>query len=406
MPTSVNLVLRTQKARADGTAPIYVRATANRKSRFIATGIHVRPKDWNDKKQEVRAGHDLAAAYNRKLGEVLNDAREAALDAPTATAVKAALTGTTGSMTAFFERHVARLEAAGQYWQGKHFAVTLNHVRAALGADVLWTEVDRDVIGRFERYLRVEQKNQPNTVRNHLKRLRRVYREALKEGVIRPNDDPFVLYTPPKPAAVHRRKLTLEQVRALAAAPAQEGSTAAVARDAFTFAFYAAGMRFSDVATVKTSDLKDGKRLEYRMMKTGTVVSVTLPPMAVKIAEAYAMTANERGDFLFPFLNPRDAQDGVTLRQAANRANARINAALQRLALKAEPPLEADGLSFHIARHSYADLARQSGGQLHDISKALGHTTLTVTQAYLASFDRNAADRLAGALWGKGDGNE
>lgn len=399
MATSVKLVLRADKLRADGTAPVYLRATANRKSRLTTTGVYVRPRDWNEKRQEVRAGHDLATAYNRKLGEVLNDAREAALDAPTAAAVKAALSGTSGSMTDFFERHVARLEAAGQYWQSKHFAVTLNHVRAALGANVLWAEVDRDSIEAFERYLRVEQKNKPNTVRNHLKRLRRVYREALKESVIRPNDDPFVIYTPPKAAPVHRRKLTLDQVRALAAAPAGEGSTAAVARDAFAFAFYAAGMRFSDVATVKTSDLKDGKRLEYRMMKTGTVVSVTLPPAAVKIAEVYAATADERGGFLFPFLNPRDAQDGVTLRKAANRANARINAALQRLAPKAEPALDADGLSFHIARHSYADLARRSGGQLHDISKALGHTSLAVTQAYLASFDRDAADRLAGAMW-------
>ena len=116
--------------------------------------------------------------------------------------------GTTGSMTAYFERHVARLEAAGQYWQHKHFAVTINHVRAALGVDVLWAEVDRDAIGRFERYLRVEQKNQPNTVRNHLKRLRRVYHEALREGIIQPNDNPFTFYTSPKAGVNPLRRLS------------------------------------------------------------------------------------------------------------------------------------------------------------------------------------------------------
>ena len=158
-------------------------------------------------------------------------------------------------------------------------------------------------------------------------------------------------------------------------------------------------MRFSDVACVKASDLKNGKRLEYRMMKTGAVVSVTLPTAAVEIADRYASTASERGGYLFPFLRSQDARDGVTLRTAANRCNARVNAALQRLAPKADPALDADGLSFHIARHSYADLARRSGGQLHDISKALGHTSLAVTQTYLASFDRDAADRLADQMW-------
>lgn len=399
MPASVKLVLRTQKLRADGTAPVFVRVTANRKSRFVTTGVYVRPKDWNEKRQEVRASHDLAEAYNAKLADVLNEARTAALDAPSATAVKAALAGSVGSLTAYFERHVKRLETAGQHWQSKHFAVTLNHLRAALGTDVLWAEVDRDALGRFERYLRVDRKNQPNTVRNHIKRLRRVYREALRDGVIRPNDDPFATYTPPRAALVHRRRLTLEQVRALAAAPAPEGSTAAAARDAFAFAFYAAGMRFSDVACVKASDLKDGRRLEYKMMKTGAVVSVTLPPAAVEIAERYAPTAGERGGLLFPFLSEADTRDGVTLRRVANRCNSRINGALQRLAPKAEPALDAEGLSFHIARHSYADLARRSGGQLHDVSKALGHSSLATTQAYLASFDRDAADRLADAMW-------
>jgi hypothetical protein len=280
MSTSVKLVLRASKVRADGTAPVYLRVTANGKSAFTATGINVRPRDWNETRQEVRAWHDLAAAYNARLADLLNAARTAALDAPSAVAVKAALTGTAGSMISYFERHVERTRTAGQHWQGQHFAVTLNHVRAALGTDVLWSEVDRGAIERFERYLRVERKNQPNTVRNHLKRLRRVYREALRDGVIRPNDDPFTAYKAPKAAPVHRRKLTLEQVRALAAAPAPEGSTAAVARDAFVFAFYAAGMRFSDVACVKASDLKDGRRLEYKMMKTGTVVSVTLPGLS------------------------------------------------------------------------------------------------------------------------------
>lgn len=400
MPASVNLILRTQKARADGTSPIYVRATVNRKSRFTATGIRVKPKDWNENKQEVRASHDLSTAYNAKLSEKLNAAREAALDVTTAEGVIAALTGMPGSMTAYFARHVTRLEAAGRYWQSRHFTVTLNHVQAALGADALWAEVNRDALDRFERHLRVVQKNKPNTVRNHMKRLRRVYREALRDGVIRPNDDPFTVYDMPKPAPVHRRKLTFDQIKALAAAPAPVGSPMAVARDSFVFSFYAAGARFSDMACLKASDLK-GERLEYTMMKTGVVVSVTLPPVAVEIAERYAETAGERGGYLFPYLTPRDAADGVTLRKAANRCNARANKSLKRIAPKATPALDPDGLSFHIARHSYADLARRSGGQLHDVSKALGHKSLAVTQAYLASFDREAADRLAGAMWGE-----
>ena len=61
--------------------------------------------------------------------------------------------------------------------------------------------------------------------------------------------------------------------------------------------------------------------------------------------------------------------------------------------------LESEGLSFHVARHSFADFARSQSGDLYAVSKALGHTSLQVTQKYLKSFDRDAVDRLANTLW-------
>lgn len=44
---SVKLILRTDKERADGTAPIYLRATYARHSRQAATGLWVELRAWN-----------------------------------------------------------------------------------------------------------------------------------------------------------------------------------------------------------------------------------------------------------------------------------------------------------------------------------------------------------------------
>lgn len=142
MAASVKLVLRQDKTRADGTAPVYIRITANRKSRFLATGVAVDPRDWNERRQEVRASHELAKALNRRLQDQYNDARLAALDAPTATAAKVAIAGPSGSLSAYFDRHITRLEAAGKHSQLVHFAVTRDYLRAALGAELSFGEVD------------------------------------------------------------------------------------------------------------------------------------------------------------------------------------------------------------------------------------------------------------------------
>ena len=400
---SVKLYQKTSKTRADGTAPVYVRVIADRKSRLVSTGVYVEPKHWNKARGRVRAGHDIADALNAKLQAALNGAREAALSARSAAAVKAALDGPAGSFTAYFEAFNDRLRARGGrgVWELKKYSTTLAKLRAAVGEAVSWAELDGDAVRAFERHCRDVAKNNPNTVRKELTRLRRVVTEAVREGVVPPASDPFLTYKKPKGQRVERRKLPLADVERIAAlGPGDgvaDGSDDAVARDAFVFSFYAGGMRFGDVCRLKASEVRGG-RATYRMMKTGTPMSFRLPPPALEIAGRYAETADDRGGYLFPLLKPGDEADGVTLRKRVNSKNVVVNKRLKRLATLAE--LDPDGLTFHVARHSFADHARTKSGNLYSISKALGHGDLKTTEAYLKSFDRDAVDELSAQLWG------
>lgn len=399
---SVKLYQKTSKTRADGTAPIYVRIIANRKTSLRSTGIAVAPRDWNATRQQVRASHELSTALNARLTSLLHEAQKASFDATTAKAVKATLKGPAGSLTAYFERFIDTLRAKGarSHWEVKKYSTTLTKLRGALGAELSWKEVDREALDAFERYLRQTKGNSPNTVHKELTRLRRVYKQAIRDAVIKPAADPFLIYEKPKGQRVERRKLPLEDVEKLAALGPDEGLTAGtfdgVARDAFVFSFYAGGMRFGDVALLKATEVADG-RVTYRMMKTSTLMSVPLPAQAVAIAERYAGTAEARGGYLFPLLEKGAERDGVHLRKRIGSKNAQVNTSLKRLAKKAE--LAPDGLSFHVSRHSYADYARRQGGDLYAISKSLGHGNLSTTETYLRSFDQDAVDKLASDLW-------
>lgn len=46
----------------------------------------------------------------------------------------------------------------------------------------------------------------------------------------------------------------------------------------------------------------------------------------------------------------------------------------------------------HIARHSFANIARQKNANVYDISKALGHSNLKITETYLSKFDTTSQD--------------
>ena len=57
-------------------------------------------------------------------------------------------------------------------------------------------------------------------------------------------------------------------------------------------------------------------------------------------------------------------------------------------------------ISSHIARHSFADYARIKGIGIYDISKLLGHSSISVTERYLASLDISSSSESMKKLFG------
>jgi len=393
MPTTIKLLSRTSKTKRDGTVPVWLRITANRKSRFQSTGVAVLPKHWDADKQRIKKSHPIALALNHKLQELLIKAQTSALEVESAQGVKDLLGGNVGSFTFYFESFIESLDRQGRYWDWKKYRVTFGKLHGCLGKSIHWKDLDRKALESFERCLREKHKNNPLTVQKEFRRLSRVCKVARQEGAIRVDQDPFMLFSIPKGSKPNRRKLSLEEIGQLEALDLEPGSAVRLARDVFLFSFFGAGMRFGDVCTLKPENVK-GDRIEYRMMKTGSLVSIPIPPQAHELIKPYLAADNA---FVFPLLEQGDDRDPIHLRRRISARNARINQDLKKAARLAG--LDAAGLSMHVSRHSFADYARRKSGNLYAISKALGHRDLATTQTYLASFDREAVDQLAEDLW-------
>ena len=56
-------------------------------------------------------------------------------------------------------------------------------------------------------------------------------------------------------------------------------------------------------------------------------------------------------------------------------------------------PTAALWVLFHIARHSFANIARQKNANVYDISNALGHSDIKITETYLSQFDYQSQDK-------------
>jgi integrase/recombinase XerD len=64
---SVKLYPRIDKLNTKGEAPIYLRLTKNRKSKYIALDAYVKPEEWNEKTGKVRSNATNAFLLNNYL---------------------------------------------------------------------------------------------------------------------------------------------------------------------------------------------------------------------------------------------------------------------------------------------------------------------------------------------------
>ncbi len=140
---------------------------------------------------------------------------------------------------------MAGLDDDGKLWEHRKYQTTLAKLRGALGQTLSWGEVD--ALRRFERHLRRVKGNNANTTQKELTRLRRVFKQAIRDGEIGPADDPFLVYEKPRGQAVHRRKLELAEVEALRDAGLGDGACPRRVR----VGVLRRGMRFGDVCALR-----------------------------------------------------------------------------------------------------------------------------------------------------------
>ena len=161
MATTAKFTLRVNKRRSDGTVPIYLRITMDRRSRYIATGIYIAPRFWNAERQSVRRNHDLSGTYNAKLHDLRMETERYRLDAVSAHEVKQRITGTGGSLTDYLEQYINRLDQSKRYWSWKRYRVVREKLRGCFGKQLDWSDLD---LPRLESYMADVLGNGPNTI--------------------------------------------------------------------------------------------------------------------------------------------------------------------------------------------------------------------------------------------------
>lgn len=412
-------VLWKHKTNADGHAPLYLRIYASGKTKYKSLSVHIHERHWNERQRRVRKSHRRHGQINALIQEKLAEAEGAVLDRQRAGKpvrarhVKRALSDDstpeagTGDFFTYAERVAERLQKNGQVATARRYQALVRKLRRWHAPSALpFEEITPQLLRSFETYGIEARGNARTTVAKDLSIIRTMLYRAIRDGLAKQEDNPFFHFQIQQ-GRPERDTLSLRQLRKLEAVDLEEGSREWHARSCFLFALYAAGVRFKDVALMKRRNVvqtDEGWRVAYHMSKTGQARSVQLLPPALRIARWYLDRRQETHEpWLFPLLDGCDLSTPEKKHTAVNRENRRYNRHLQNVAEHAG--VTGVHVSFHVARHSFASIAQRKGWDVAEISQALGHSSLKVTEQYLKGFDDTDLDDKMSNLF-TSDGGE
>lgn len=443
MGLTISLTQLKRKKKKDGTIPIYIRFTEDRKSRYRSTGIAVKKSEWNSNKKKVSLSKKRETEQIQKnielekqLDEIKSIKRDLyKRDALSMAAILNELSTDTDTRSILHQATEYRktLNNSDKYWQHRHFGVIINNLDGFIsknGHSDRLDKLDSDWIEDFQTFLLNDVGNINNTVRKKIQRFKRLIKWLIKNGEI--EDNPFT-----KAEIVKREKtdtkvkLSFQQIEAIKSLDLKKGSDLWHTRNYFMYSFYNAGIRFGDVCCLTWDNIVDG-RLVYKMNKTGNDKSIQqMEPMywllfqyvddlgkyislsewqpvdgfylqkatnaiddiIETVVNAYSNT--HRKEYIFPILK-KQYSDHNQLRKKISSKNVIVNRHLKTIATKAGVQAS---LSFHVSRHSFAHYALKKGMDLYAISKALGHSGLKITEEYIKSFDEELLDKSMNKLF-------
>ncbi len=239
-------------------------------------------------------------------------------------------------------------------------------------------QLTREIVIEYETWLR-HCGLSPNTISFYLRYLRAVYNIASMQIGLQTRRDPF-LYVHLNQVATVKRAISPKNLRRIIEYNLTgRNPRMAIARDLFLFSFFARGMSFVDMAYLRKSDIHDNI-LSYRRRKTGQWLTMAIEPCMQEIIDRY----DSSSDFLLPILQNGSYKNYRSQQRDMNRHISAIG-----LELGFERPL-----TFYVARHTWATMARDSGAPIQVISAGMGHTSERTTNIYLAQLDHNRIDDL------------
>jgi site-specific recombinase XerD len=399
---TVKIVLRTKKNK-DGTCPLALRITKDRKTSFIHLGYHLKSDDWDADKGRVKKTVPNSTRLNNLILKKLAETTDTALELEaqktdvSSHAVKHRVKPPVANT--FFnqaQQYLDDMKATGKYNQYTADKPRINRFKDFAGKDLAFSDVTVTLLERFKVYLRGSFDISERTVVNHLAAIRSVFGKAIREGIVERKNSPFgaekIQIKFPDSLKVG---LGMEDVKRLEDVTLNDPFQNHC-RNLWLFSFYFAGMRVSDVLRLRWSDFRND-RLHYSMGKNTKGGSLKTHEKALAIIAQYE-AHKSADDLVFPDLKTLpDLDDKFIVQRRIAFTTSRVDKCLRNHIAPAAGI--SHKLTMHISRHTFAALAADKV-PIQVLQALYRHSNIQTTLGYMGSFNTQKGDDALDAIIG------
>ena len=418
---------------------VFLRVTEDKiHKRFKSTVELKRKTDWDGKHQKIKPSEIMCEKWQRELDELKERARSIHRDLEkrgTSSADKIVEDLRYGahseSFLVYAEQKVADCRAAGRLSSMNKYAQVCRKFIAFMesrGRDpytVTFREIDYQFIADFDAFMQSldnkqymahgdrpdsvttgSRKLHPNYIAKVLQYMNTIFESAEKSRLIKHEENPFNSYKI-KTVKTDREELSLDEVMRIVHLELEEGTGEWHSRNFFLFAMYCAGIRVGDVLCLRWNNITEDNRLHYQMSKNHKIQDIPLLPPAIEILDMYRTADSRPDDFVFPYmktgkyaelwqevksLRDFDLLSGdmkLKYKQTVSTKEAHVNNGLRKIRDKAGITKP---LSTHIARHTFARLAKEVHIDNALLQGLLQHSSVSTTEKYMGRFSTDARD--------------
>ncbi len=398
MKATVEVVCYKSKPLKDGTFPLMLRVTKDRKRKYVSLGLSLHEKFWDfekgkpkrncpNKEQIERLIAAKTAEYNDLIVEMTAQQREYTVETLVShfhNQVRCATVVELYDKLIDDMKRDDKLGNAGVYKYSRTSLLKFTGQRL----QIPFSDIDAVWLRRYENWLRTSGCGD-TTISQLFRTLRSVFNKAVELQLVKRDYYPFDAYKVSKfDTRTKKRAITKEDVRKVIALDLSQGyPSERLARDIFVFSYFGAGINFADIALLKYGNVRDG-RVQYVRKKTGKPINFLLTEEMRNIIAKYQQQGQTDEDYIFPILDRRVHRTEQQRYDRTHKVLTNTNRWLRKIGQR----VGIEHLTTYVARHTFATVLKRSGVNIAIISESLGHSDLSTTQIYLDSFENSQID--------------